>query len=1202
MKNIVLAVLFALVIGFGAKAQTYTLTDDDVVVEDGIIKSCSYSFELTDIIIPQTLDGQTVIGIGGINNTNGAFKSKGITSIVLPSSIQSLGYESFYNNSITNLDLSGFTNLKRIGNSAFQSNKINTLNLTNCTSLDTVDYEAFHQNSLDAVFFNNCSTLQYIGDRSFYSNTIDSLNFTGCNSLKVIGNDAFISNKLSWVDLTPCTSLMKIEGRAFAFNGTTSLILPMVSGFEQFGWKNGMSVTFSGGDVITGPFDTYYWVPVPYTLTDDDVVVEDGLIKSCSYSFELTDIIIPQILDGQTVTEIGSSVFYNKRLTSVKLPATLKVIGSRAFSTNRLVELDLTNFSLLESIGERAFYYNKIATLTLTGCTSLATIGVEAFYSNLLTGVNITGCRSLLSIGNRAFNSFSGGFDLPEVTYMGVKYKTWKDGTGNSYIAGIDKATDFSKSYQFYILVQKEEEICEGGTFIFGSQNLITAGEYTEIFHTAEGIDSTVVLTLTVNTVYNHSYMASVCEGETYEFGTQSLTIAGEYVEVFESVQGCDSTVTLTLTVFPTFEHTDEVSICEGTTYNFGTQSIMQAGEYTEVFESVNGCDSIVTLLLTVLPTFTCPDSQDVNLNSLCQLIVPDLVAGLSSINNCNVSNFSQLPLAGTAIPSSHNQEHTVIISAEDENGNSSTCVVILTGKDVTPPVITICPSIVTVENTPGKCYAQFNTSNLSNFPPLGDLAFEDNCGDVRIFSYMITWNWVDQYNPLISRLYVGDHDITVKVKDLAGNIAQCSYVIRVIDTELPVVQCKDISVELDDNGQVSILANDVDNGSDDNCNFTLDISPNAFSCSDIGENIVTLTITDASGNYSSCEAIVTVEDAITPTYTDAVSICIGDTYSFGSQTLTTSGEYEETFSSISGCDSVVTLTLTVNPVYDVTDEAEICDGDSYTFGTQTLTISGEYEETFSSISGCDSVVTLTLTVNPVYDVTDEAEICDGDSYTFGTQTLTTSGEYEETFSSISGCDSVVTLTLAVRNCNALPIDYYINQIEQNADTCFNAENEVIVAFNKEVVLLDGSYTQIIAGSSIKFFPGFHAQLGSKLNAYITTDGSFCDWVTDQSIVHIVPDEKSFFDIEIGDDSKNQFKETASLKAFPNPTSGLLYFSDLPQEQLLHVAVYDLTGKRVAEKILHGENTFIDLSKSINGIYFIRFGEATIGGIKILKQ
>jgi hypothetical protein len=66
-----------------------------------------------------------------------------------------------------------------------------------------------------------------------------------------------------------------------------------------------------------------------------------------------------------------------------------------------------------------------------------------------------------------------------------------------------------------------------------------------------------------------------------------------------------------------------------------------------------------------------------------------------------------------------------------------------------------------------------------------------------------------------------------------------------------------------------TVLPSAVDNGSTDNCGIaSISLSPNAFTCSNLGPNNVTLTVTDASGNSSSCAAIITVVDDIPPTLT----------------------------------------------------------------------------------------------------------------------------------------------------------------------------------------------------------------------------------------------------------------------------------------------------------------------------------------------
>jgi hypothetical protein len=103
-------------------------------------------------------------------------------------------------------------------------------------------------------------------------------------------------------------------------------------------------------------------------------------------------------------------------------------------------------------------------------------------------------------------------------------------------------------------------------------------------------------------------------------------------------------------------------------------------------------------------------------------------------------------------------------------------------------------------------------------------------------------------------------------VTDQSGNSANNTATVTVEDNVNPNVITQNITVQLDATGNVSIVAADVDNGSSDNCtvnNRSLDIS--SFTCANIGPNVVTLTVTDQSGNSANNTATVTVEDMIDP-------------------------------------------------------------------------------------------------------------------------------------------------------------------------------------------------------------------------------------------------------------------------------------------------------------------------------------------------
>ena len=153
------------------------------------------------------------------------------------------------------------------------------------------------------------------------------------------------------------------------------------------------------------------------------------------------------------------------------------------------------------------------------------------------------------------------------------------------------------------------------------------------------------------------------------------------------------------------------------------------------------------------------------------------------------------------------------------------------------------------------------------------------------------------------------------------------------------------------------------------------------------------------------------------PVYTyESAAVCFGEGYDWNGQTYTESGEYTYTTVAANGADSIVTLDLTVLPEVPVTEEvAAICFGETYTWQGQEYTESGEYSVTYQDVNGCDSVVSLALTVYPQTEATTEnVEVAYGETYTWHGITYTESGEYTITLQDENGCDYQATLVLTV--------------------------------------------------------------------------------------------------------------------------------------------------------------------------------------------
>ena len=110
-----------------------------------------------------------------------------------------------------------------------------------------------------------------------------------------------------------------------------------------------------------------------------------------------TDVIIPGIIDGYTVTSIYSYTFHNRGLTSVVIPGSVTTIESSAFSSNKITKVTLPEG--IVTIGDSAFSGNQIPSIYFPD--SLKTIGARAFQTNKLTSFELP--RGISSVGTCAF-------------------------------------------------------------------------------------------------------------------------------------------------------------------------------------------------------------------------------------------------------------------------------------------------------------------------------------------------------------------------------------------------------------------------------------------------------------------------------------------------------------------------------------------------------------------------------------------------------------------------------------------------------------------------------------------------------------------------------------------------------------------------------------------------------------------------------
>ncbi len=155
------------------------------------------------------------------------------------------------------------------------------------------------------------------------------------------------------------------------------------------------------------------------------------------------------------------------------------------------------------------------------------------------------------------------------------------------------------------------------------------------------------------------------------------------------------------------------------------------------------------------------------------------------------------------------------------------------------------------------------------------------------------------------------------------------------------------------------------------------------------------------------------VESVETNTYSEQV--CAGHEYNGHGFSFIpeASGTWQQKLQCTTGqgCDSVTILSLEIVPAIEIDTFATMCHGSYFSMGEERYYTSGTYKDTLvSAVTGCDSIVTLYLTISPILEGSDEVWLCPGTSYQLGDTVLTTDGTYTRQITNFLGCDSVVTV------------------------------------------------------------------------------------------------------------------------------------------------------------------------------------------------
>jgi gliding motility-associated-like protein len=265
----------------------------------------------------------------------------------------------------------------------------------------------------------------------------------------------------------------------------------------------------------------------------------------------------------------------------------------------------------------------------------------------------------------------------------------------------------------------------------------------------------------------------------------------------------------------------------------------------TDNNNNIDSASMTITVIDTVSPIVA---TQNITIyldaNGAASIAANDIDNG--SADNCSIASMAVSPNTFTCADSNSN---TVILTVTDGSGNVSTGTAVVTVLDTISP-------IALAQNITIYLDANGNTSITGADVNNGS---SDNCAIATMTVSPNTFTCADS----------NANAVTFTVTDVSGNSSTASATVTVLDTFSPTVITQNISVNLDANGSVSILASDVNNGSTDNCGIaSISVLPNTFTCADSNANTVILTVTDISGNSASAAATVTITDIIAPTVT----------------------------------------------------------------------------------------------------------------------------------------------------------------------------------------------------------------------------------------------------------------------------------------------------------------------------------------------
>lgn len=364
------------------------------------------------------------------------------------------------------------------------------------------------------------------------------------------------------------------------------------------------------------------------------------------------------------------------------------------------------------------------------------------------------------------------------------------------------------------------------------------------------------------------------------------------------------------------------------TSYSF-VQTITQQNAYAPVITS---CPSDITATATTEDCEVAITVPVPTFDASCSF-------GVSITNDSPYSNSN----IGAATGNYPMGPTVVTYTITDQCGNASTCSLTITIEDGVPPMCK--PKDITV--TLGS------TSPITIAEDAVDDGSQDVCSNGPL-TYDTDITTFDCSN-------LGNNPVVLTVTDQSNNSSTCTAVVTVVDTVAPVCNLQPLGFVITSSTAlpITITANDIDNGSFDPCGNIVSriVNPNSFDCTTLGDNEVTMTITDNNGNVTTCTTTITITETIAPECVpnditiniemDGTTVVTGDQVAGGSfdpcGAINTIDVLPNSFTCDDIANSPITVDITVTDNYgntsECTAEVTVESADSLTCDAQDLTV-----------------------------------------------------------------------------------------------------------------------------------------------------------------------------------------------------------------------------------------------------------------------